>query len=136
MRRRALLAAPLVLAPIAAKARNPVNPGTVQVYEGTVGNYLVRMGLAFEPGGAVAGRYGYASSQGTIPLAGELAGKRTEIANAAALLAHYGAIFTLAFVARIRAEIPHMMFVRDQGTMLGYGELRFGGAGQALAINN
>lgn len=237
-----LFAAVLVLTPASAWACSPVaahSTGTVQVYTGTIANLEVRVGLAFEFDGAVAGRYGYANSPGTIPLSGKLegsslalvehggkggtvsgrfllttemingscgftgswsalgsdrklavrlelsdasfrelayytsptalrveagavalrqailagkraevaaafrypvfvqiAGKRTRIADRQDLLAHYGAIFTPAFVARIRAEVPHMMFVRDQGTMLGNGELWFDDAGQAIAINN
>ncbi len=231
-----------IVAPAAARACNPVSrdfPGTVQVYEGRIGAYPVRVGLQFGPGGEVVGRYGYAGSVGTIPLDGRLAGsaltlaehggpagavsghfagrmrmiagdcgftgtwrsasrgkplgvrlrasdssfrkiayytsptalriehaavalraailagrraevvaavrypvfvslggKRTRLASAAALLAHYDEIFTPAFIAGIRATIPHMMFVRDQGTMLGDGQLWFDDAGQAIAINN
>ena len=223
--------------PVAAKLT-----GIVTVYEGRVGPYPVRVGLQFAPGGAVAGRYGYAGSAGTIRLAGQLAGgqamtltefggargavsgrfagtlsdtkagpcamfagtwirasgqktlpvrlqvsdssfrnlayytspkalrieraavalraailagnraaviaavrypvfvavghARMHLASPAALRARYDMIFTPGFLARIRGDVPHMMFLRDQGTMLGGGEIWFGDDGRAISIIN
>ncbi|MDE2006851.1 MAG: hypothetical protein KGI51_09820, partial [Rhodospirillales bacterium] len=76
MIRRWLLAALLLLAPAAARACDPATgdaAGTVQIFWGTIGAYPVRVGLQFDRGGAVAGRYGYANSPGTIALDGTLA---------------------------------------------------------------
>ena len=229
----------------AARACDPMvgeQAGHVTVYEGRIGPYPVRVGLQTAPGGAVAGRYGYAGAVGTIRLAGQLAGGRavtlTEFGGArgavsghfvgtwpetkagpcamfvgtwtgvagrktlpvrlrmsdssfrdlayytspkalrieraavalraailagnraaviaavrypvfvsvgnvrmhlaapAALRARYDTIFTPSFRARIRADIPHMMFRRDQGTMLGGGDIWFDGDGRAISINN
>ncbi|MDE2006500.1 MAG: hypothetical protein KGI51_08040, partial [Rhodospirillales bacterium] len=84
----------------------------------------------------LAGRRAQVARAIRYPVFVALRGKRTRIASAAALRANYDAIFTPTFVARIRDAIPHMMFLRDQGTMLGNGELWFDDAGKAIAINN
>jgi hypothetical protein len=70
------------------------------------------------------------------PVMVQIAGKRTRVANAKALLAHYDQVFTPAFRARIAADVPRLMFARDQGVMLGGGEIWFGPDGRVTAINN
>jgi hypothetical protein len=63
-------------------------------------------------------------------------GKATKIANAQALLAHYDGIFTPAYRATIAGDIPRLMFARDQGVMLGGGEVWFNPDGKVIALNN
>jgi hypothetical protein len=63
-------------------------------------------------------------------------GKRTKIASAQAFLAHYDGIFTPAFRATIAGDIPRLMFARDQGVMLGGGEVWFDPSGKVITLNN
>ena len=72
----------------------------------------------------------------TYPIQVDVAGKRTKIANPAALLAHYDGIFTAKFRAAVAADVPRLMFARDQGIMLGGGEVWFGPDGKVKALNN
>ncbi len=215
--------------------------GIVTMYEGTIGPYPIRLGLQFEPGGTVAGRYAYPASPTTLRLAGRLAGghtltltefgahgspaatfattipgakkadcdvirgtwtqaatghalpvrlrmsdtsmrpltyylspatlrieraavafraaalagrralvaaalhypvfvsiggQRMHLPNAAVLRARYDAIFTPAYLARIRADIPHLMFVNEQGLMLGGGAVWFNRDGAVISLNS
>jgi hypothetical protein len=70
------------------------------------------------------------------PIDTQVSGKRTKIAGPAALLAHYDGIFTVKFRATIAGDIPRLMFARDQGIMLGNGEVWFDGDGKVKALNN
>jgi hypothetical protein len=70
------------------------------------------------------------------PIETQVSGKRTKIANPAALLAHYDGIFTAKFRATIAGDIPRLMFARDQGIMLGGGEVWFDETGKVKALNN
>jgi hypothetical protein len=56
--------------------------------------------------------------------------------NAGTLIRNYDAIFTPAYVKAIAKSIPKFMFVRDQGIMLGSGEVWFGPDGKVIAVNN
>lgn len=67
---------------------------------------------------------------------GSLGNKPVRLPTPAALRAHYDAIFTPAFVARIRADVPQPMFVRDEGTMLGGGAVWFDDDGAVVTLNN
>lgn len=52
------------------------------------------------------------------------------------LLAHYDEIFSQPFRDAIAAALPRNMFARDQGIMLGNGEVWFNAAGKVFALNN
>ena len=51
------------------------------------------------------------------------------------LLADYELIFTAGFRAAIAQGLPRNMFVRDQGAMLGHGQVWFGADGRVTALN-
>jgi hypothetical protein len=70
------------------------------------------------------------------PIETQVSGRRTKIASPAALLAHYNGIFNAKFRATIAADIPRLMFARDQGIMLGGGEVWFDSDGKIKALNN
>lgn len=70
------------------------------------------------------------------PVETGVSGKRTKIGTPAALLAHYDGIFTAKFRAAIAGDVPRLMFARDQGIMLGNGEVWFDGNGKVKALNN
>ncbi len=72
----------------------------------------------------------------TYPIETNVNGKQTKIANAQAFLAHYDGIFTPAFRATITADIPRLLFARDEGVMLGGGEVWFNPAGKVITLNN
>ena len=72
----------------------------------------------------------------SYPVYTKVAGNRTKIANAVTLLAQYDAIFTAAYRASIATAIPRLMFARDQGVMLGSGEVWFDPKGRVIALNN
>lgn len=55
--------------------------------------------------------------------------------SATALLADYERIFTPAFRESIGRGLPRHMFVRDQGAMLGHGQVWFGADGRVIALN-
>jgi hypothetical protein len=66
-----------------------------------------------------------------FPLTANLAHGKITIRNAAQLQANWSHIFTPAFLAKLRSDIPHEMFVRDGKAMLGDGELWFDSKGLA-----
>ena len=77
------------------------------------------------------------------PVRVSLGGRGSRLARPAAVLAHYAAIFTPdaaiftpVFLARLRADVPHLLFVRDQGFMLGGGAVWFDRAGKVITLNN
>ncbi|HEY4113120.1 MAG TPA: hypothetical protein VGM17_03585 [Rhizomicrobium sp.] len=70
------------------------------------------------------------------PIETSVNGKRTRIANAYALIAHYDGIFTPAFRATIEGDFTRLMFARGQGVMMGGGEVWFGPTGKVIALNN
>ena len=70
------------------------------------------------------------------PIETDVSGKRTKIGSPAALLAHYDGIFTTKFRATIADDVPRLMFARDQGIMLGGGEVWFDEKGKVKALNN
>ena len=70
------------------------------------------------------------------PIKVTLNGKIKTLRNAAELLAVYDAVFTPAYRKAIAAAIPRNMFVRDEGAMLGNGEVWFGANGKVIALNN
>jgi hypothetical protein len=70
------------------------------------------------------------------PLEASVNGKRTKIANAKALVAHYDGIFTPVFRATIAGDFTRLMFARDQGVMMGGGEVWFDASGKVIGLNN
>jgi hypothetical protein len=58
------------------------------------------------------------------------------IRNAKEFLKYYDAIFTARFVQAISYATPRNMFARDQGIMLGNGEVWFGPHGKVITLNN
>lgn len=70
------------------------------------------------------------------PIRARIGGASTAIPDPAALISHYDAIFSPAFRAAIAAALPRNMFVRDQGVMLGHGEVWFGSDGRVITLNN
>jgi hypothetical protein len=71
-----------------------------------------------------------------FPIQASVNRKRMKIANAQALIAHYNGVFTPAFRATISADFTRLMFARDQGVMMGGGEVWFNPDGKVIAINN
>jgi len=59
-----------------------------------------------------------------------------KIRNAGSLIRNYDVIFTPDYVDAISKAIPKNMFVRDQGIMLGAGEVWFGPDGKVITLNN
>ena len=70
------------------------------------------------------------------PIKVTLNGKIKTLRNATELLAVYDAVFTPDYRKAIAAAIPRNMFVRDQGAMLGNGQVWFGANGKVIALNN
>jgi hypothetical protein len=70
------------------------------------------------------------------PINVKLAGAAKSIRNSQELISQYDALFTPAYRSRIADGIPRNMFVRDQGIMLGGGEVWFGPNGKVKALNN
>lgn len=70
------------------------------------------------------------------PIDTQVSGKRVAIASRSAFLAHYNGIFNTKFRAAIAGDVPRLMFARDQGIMLGNGEVWFDGDGKVKALNN
>lgn len=63
-------------------------------------------------------------------------GSRKTARNQAEFLLAYDSIFTEKFVAKIADGIPHHMFVKADGIMLGNGEVWFDNQGKAHILNN
>ena len=70
------------------------------------------------------------------PLAVALPEGSRRYASARELLAAGERVFTPPFVERIANSVPRNLFVRDEGVMLGNGEIWFGADGRVVAINN
>jgi len=74
------------------------------------------------------------------PVSVKINGKRVEIMNMADFIQRYEAIFNRAFFDRIKESVPHNMFVKAEGVMLGdSGEIwigKRGGKARIIAINN
>jgi hypothetical protein len=64
-------------------------------------------------------------------------GKRqVKMRKKAQFLKNYNRIFDREFVARIKAGVPHNMFARYDGAMIGNGDVWFWGDGKVIALNN
>ena len=71
----------------------------------------------------------------TYPISVQVAGARKRLRNPVELLANYDAIFSPRYVEAIVGAVPRNMFVRDQGIMLGRGEVWFGFDGKVIGLN-
>lgn len=70
------------------------------------------------------------------PVKVSINGKNKRIRNAQELMQNYEQIFTQSYRDAILAALPHNMFARDKGIMLGRGVVWFGADGKAFALNN
>ena len=70
------------------------------------------------------------------PINVHVGGNRIEIRDSKVFLNHYDQIFTQEFKKRIAQCVPHNMFCKYTGVMLGSGEIWFGADGKVIAINN
>ncbi|MBW4090135.1 MAG: hypothetical protein HIU82_03350 [Proteobacteria bacterium] len=96
---------------------------------------IERAAVAFRAA-ALAGKPAEVAAALHYPVFVSIGTKRMRLPTPAALRSHYDAIFTPAYLAHIRADIPHLMFVRDQGIMLGGGAVWFNRAGQVITLNS
>lgn len=71
-----------------------------------------------------------------FPITVEIGKKRTRIRNKLSFLKNYDKILDKDFVEEVRKTIPHNLFHRDIGAMLGNGSIWFWGDGKVIAINN
>lgn len=76
------------------------------------------------------------AAQVKYPITVRINNRRTTIRNRTAFLKNYDLIFTKEIVANITKTVPHNMFVKSTGAMLGNGVLWFWGDGKVIAINN
>jgi len=70
------------------------------------------------------------------PVKVHVAGALRTIRNRKELMSRYDAIFSPAYRKAISQAMPRNMFARDQGIMLGRGEVWFGADGRVIALNN
>lgn len=76
------------------------------------------------------------ASQLSYPVLTEINGKRRSIANSAELLKNYDQIFTPSYIDAIKKSVPHNMFARYDGVMLGErGEVWFDADGKVKTLN-
>lgn len=71
-----------------------------------------------------------------FPITVNVAGRPRRLKNAADLLRVYDQVFTPAFRESILSAMPRHLFVRDEGAMLGHGQVWFGANGKVRALNN
>ncbi len=76
-----------------------------------------------------------AASLVRYPIRVETSAGRKRYASADELLGDYELIFTPRFRESIAKALPRNMFVRDQGAMLGNGQVWFGADGKVTALN-
>jgi hypothetical protein len=71
------------------------------------------------------------------PISISVNAKHRDLVNAAQLIANYDAVFTSDFVSSIRSAVPHNMFARADGVMLGEaGDVWFDSNGMVCTLNN
>jgi len=69
------------------------------------------------------------------PIKVTVSGKVVTLRGPKDLTANYAAIFTPAYRESIARALPRNMFVRDQGIMLGSGQVWFGNDGRVIGLN-
>ena len=72
----------------------------------------------------------------TYPMRVNSASGRKRVRSPAEFVARYDAIFSSSYRDAILRAIPRAMFVRDQGVMLGDGEVWFGPDGKVTTLNS
>jgi hypothetical protein len=72
----------------------------------------------------------------SYPITITLDGRHRELENATELLKNYDHIFSAKFIKAIKNAVPHNMFVRYDGVMLGDGEVWFDSDGKVKSLNN
>lgn len=70
------------------------------------------------------------------PIVVQVAGGKKRLRRPAEFIANFDAIFSAGYRDAIASALPRNMFVRDQGVMLGRGEVWFGADGKVIALNN
>jgi hypothetical protein len=77
------------------------------------------------------------AAQIRYPVLTSIKGKKLKIASSTQLLQNYAAIFTPRYVESIKKAVPHNMFCRYDGVMLGQvGEVWFDADGKVKTLNN
>jgi hypothetical protein len=85
--------------------------------------------------GVLSGDRSAAAAAVSYPLrVNEAGGRHLTLRDRAALLAHWDAIFTPAYLAVLKTAVPHDMFVRDQGAAVANGAVWFDDRG-ASSLN-
>jgi hypothetical protein len=84
----------------------------------------------------IAGEKKSVSTMINYPITITVDGKHRDLANAAELLKNYDRVFSAKFVKAIKDAVPHNMFVRYDGVMLGQGEVWFDADGKVKSLNN
>lgn len=69
------------------------------------------------------------------PISVQLPAGKKRLHGSAELTALYDAIFSPEYRKALSEALPRNMFVRDQGIMLGHGEVWFGPGGKVVALN-
>jgi hypothetical protein len=75
-------------------------------------------------------------SQIKYPIRVAVNGKTVKVKNKTAMLTFYDRVFTKEFAADLEKTVPHNMFCKFSGAMLGNGIVWFWGDGKVIAINN
>lgn len=76
------------------------------------------------------------ASQISYPINVIIDGRGRRIKDENELIENYDKIFSISFRKRIEESVPHNMFVKYSGIMLGSGEIWFGAKGKVIQINN
>jgi hypothetical protein len=84
----------------------------------------------------ISGNKQKAVAQIKYPISVSVDGKRVRVRTKAAMLTYYDRVFTKEFIADLSKTVPHNMFAKYTGAMLGSGIIWFWGDGKVIAINN
>jgi hypothetical protein len=76
------------------------------------------------------------AAQIRYPISVTVNGKRVKVRNKAAMLQYYDRVFDKGFVMALDKTVPHNMFCKYTGAMLGNGVVWFWGDGRVIGINN
>jgi hypothetical protein len=71
-----------------------------------------------------------------FPIRVYIAKKSVKVRNKTAFFGVYDQVFSREFVKEIRESVPHNLFHRDMGAMLGHGSVWFWGDGRVIGLNN
>ena len=84
----------------------------------------------------ISGNKQKAVAQIKYPISVSLGGKSVRVRTKSAMLTYYDRVFTKEFIADLSKTVPHNMFTKYTGAMLGSGIIWFWGDGKVIAINN